>query len=124
MTNEAQKKDSIRALQAKIHAFVEARDWRQFHSPRNLSAAIAVEASEILEHFRWTTDAQSWEIRDDAERLREVAHEMADVCILTMELAHNLEIDLGGAIEEKLAINEDRYPVEKSRGSSAKYDKL
>jgi len=114
--------DSIRELTGEIRAFVDARDWRQFHAPKELAVAITAEAGELLQHFIWQTPDQSEErVRT---RLPEIASEIADVAILVFEMADNLDLDLAAAIREKLAVNEQRYPAAKARGSNRKYNEL
>ncbi len=114
--------DSIQELTAEIRAFVEARDWRQFHAPKELAVAISVEAGELLQHFVWQTPQQS-EARVQ-DRRAEVACEIADIAILLFEMADNLGLDLAEAMRTKLARNELRYPVAKARGSNKKYNEL
>ncbi len=107
-------------LQAAL-AFRNEREWEQFHSPRNLAIAIAVEAGELLEQFQWMKDG---EIRPTAFQLEAVRLEIADVAILLSYLAFDLNVNIDEAARAKLALNAERYPVGKSRGSSAKYDAL
>ncbi len=114
--------DSIRELTKEICAFRDARDWKQFHAPKELAVAIAAEAGELLQHFVWQSPAQSEERA--RERKEQVADEMADVAILLFEMADNLGVELASAIRAKLARNEDRYPVARSRGSNKKYTEL
>jgi NTP pyrophosphatase (non-canonical NTP hydrolase) len=114
--------DSIAALTAEIQAFCDARDWRQFHAPKELAVAIAAEAGELLQHFVWQTPAQSEQRALD--RREEIASEIADVAILLFELADKLGLSLAEVMRTKLAPNERRYPVEKARGSNRKYDEL
>lgn len=114
--------NTIESLTAEIREFRDARDWMQFHSPKELAVAIAAESGELLQHFVWQTPEQS-ESRA-RERRSEIGHEVADVAILLFELADNLGIDLAEAMRAKLAANDIRYPVEKSRGSNKKYDEL
>ena len=106
-------------LQKKLKQFAEARDWQQFHSPKNLSMALSVEASELLEHFQWLTEEQSYQLPDDT--YSEVKDEMADVFMYTLLLADKLNIDLLDAAEKKYIKNEEKYPVELARGSAKKY---
>ncbi|NEV63743.1 nucleotide pyrophosphohydrolase [Thiorhodococcus minor] len=108
--------DSLDALNARLLRFAQARDWEQFHSPKNLAMALAGEAGELLEHFQWLTEAQSAAL-DDAKR-REVAHEMADILNYLVRLSERLGIDLLAAADEKIAINERRYPADKVRGDA------
>lgn len=113
---------TIEHITERIRAFRDARDWMQFHSPKELAVAITAEAGELLQHFVWQQPAQvEQRVR---ERLPELKDEMADVGILLFELADNLGVDLGQAMLEKLERNETRYPVEKARGSNAKYNEL
>ena len=114
--------DRIAELTAEIRAFRDARDWRQFHAPKELTVAIAVEAGELLQHFVWLDSAQSEERA--RERRDAVADEIADVAILLFELADNLGLDLAAIMRAKLANNAARYPVTKARGSNKKYDEL
>mgnify|MGYP001767502823 CR=1 FL=1 len=114
--------DSIQTLTAEIRAFRDARDWLQFHAPKELAVAITAEAGELLQHFVWQ-DAQQSEQRA-RERREEIAGEIADVGILLFELADNLSINLAEAMRAKLAKNELRYPIAKARGSNRKYNEL
>lgn len=102
-------------------AFRAARDWQQFHTPQNLAVAIAVEAGELLEHFQWMTAAER---RPSPDRLPEMRSEVADLAILLSYLAHDLGFSLDDCVREKLALNDARYPVEKSRGNATKYNQL
>ena len=110
------------ALTAEIRAFRDARDWLQFHNPKELAVAIAAEAGELLQHFVWQSHEQS--LRRLEDRRDDIASEIADVAILLFELADNSGIDLPAAMRAKLARNEERYPVRLSKGSNAKYDEL
>lgn len=114
--------DSITELTARIRAFVEARDWKQFHGPKEMATAISIEASELLQHFVWLDAAQAEE--KCATRRAEIADEMADVGILLFEMADNLGFHLGDLMVAKLERNESRYPVAKARGSNRKYNEL
>jgi len=113
---------TIDELTAEIRAFRDARDWRQFHNPKELAVAITAEAGELLQHFVWQSPEQSE--RRMTERRAAIEDEIADVAILLFELADNSGIDLAAAMRAKLARNQVRYPVDKARGSNAKYDEL
>jgi len=113
---------TIDELTAEIRAFRDARDWRQFHNPKELAVAITAEAGELLQHFVWQDPGQSE--RRMIERRADIEDEIADVAILLFELADNSGIDLAAAMRAKLARNETRYPVAKARGSNAKYNEL
>lgn len=113
---------TIEALTSEIRAFRDARDWLQFHNPKELAVAITAEAGELLQHFVWQDAAQSE--RRVVERKAEIESEIADVAILLFELADNSGIDLAAAMRAKLTRNEERYPVQKARGSNKKYNEL
>ena len=113
---------TIDELTAEIRAFRDARDWRQFHNPKELAVAITAEAGELLQHFVWQSPEQSE--RRMTERRAAIEDEIADVAILLFELADNSGIDLAAAMRAKLARNQVRYPVDKAKGSNAKYDEL
>ena len=114
--------DSIQQLTREICAFRDARDWAQFHNPKEMAVAITAEAGELLQHFVWQNAEQS--LVRVAERRDELASEMADVAILLFEMANDCGIDLAEAMRQKLARNEQRYPVDKARGSNRKYNEL
>lgn len=110
------------AITQHIRAFRDARDWKKFHNPKNLACSISIESAELLEHFQWKTPEESTTYalaKRDA-----LSEEIADVGMYLIALADNLGIDLFDAIERKLAINEAKYPVEKSKGSAKKYTEL
>jgi NTP pyrophosphatase (non-canonical NTP hydrolase) len=106
-------------ISKKIRAFRDARDWAQFHNPKDMAIAISLEAGELMEHFLWKTPEEV-EARVDSHR-EEIRDEIADVAVYLFELADNLGIDLLQAMENKMAKNAEKYPVEKVRGSSKKY---
>ena len=114
--------DSLQELRDALRAFAAARDWDQFHSPKNLAVAVSVEAGELLEHFQWTAEAQSMVLSPDSAA--KIEEEMADVLLYLVRLADKLEIDLLRAARRKMALNAERYPVSKARGSSRKYTEL
>lgn len=99
-------------FQARIKQFTRDRDWEQFHSPANLTKSIVIESAELLEHFQWA---------DDSFDLKEVAQELADVLIYCYQLADILGLDVEQIIHSKLDLNEEKYPVDKAKGSSSKY---
>jgi dCTP diphosphatase len=113
---------SIETLTSEIRAFRDARDWLQFHNPKELAVAITAEAGELLQHFVWQSPEQS--NRRVTERRAEIESEIADVAMLLFEFADNCGIDLAAAMRAKLARNEERYPVAKARGSNKKYNEL
>ncbi len=107
---------TLAELQAQVARFVEEREWRRFHSPKNLAMSVAIEAAELMEHFQWLS-AEEGEARllDPATRAA-VAEELADVLIYALSFAEALGIDPAEAIRAKLARNEQRFPVEEVRG--------
>lgn len=114
--------ESLLLLRDALRVFAAQRDWERFHTPKNLAMALSGEAGEVVEHFQWLTPEGSAAL-DGAHR-EEVAMELADVLLYLIRLADVLEIDLADAAQRKLAINAERYPVEKARGRSEKYDRL
>ena len=106
-------------LRDKLRAFAEARDWNQFHSPKNLSMALMVEVAELMEHFQWLTEAQSGNLAADKNAV--VAEELADILLYLVRLADKLDVDLSQAALHKLEKNAEKYPAEQVRGSAKKY---
>jgi NTP pyrophosphatase (non-canonical NTP hydrolase) len=107
----------------KLADFAAARDWDQFHSPKNLSMGLAAEAAELLEIFQWLTEEQSRGIINDEKEIRHVREEIADVFIYLVRLADKLNVDIEKAVLEKIAINELRYPIEQSKGNATKFNR-
>ena len=105
-----------------VRSFVDERDWDQFHTPKNLASALTVEAAELLEHFQWLQHGRCEEL--GADKLVEVRHEMADVLVYLVRLADKLDVDLGEAVVEKMALNRAKYPIDKARGSARKYNEF
>lgn len=112
----------IESLVLTLRNFAHARDWEQFHSPKNLAAALAVEASELLEHFQWLTEEQSRQLSEDKKT--EVAEEVADVLLYLLQLSDKLGIDPLDAARAKLQANARKYPIDRARGSSKKYNEI
>ena len=111
--------DNLESLRNKINQFVAERDWAQFHTPKNLAMAMIVEAAELVEQFQWDTPQESQQL--SPEKREAVAHELADTFVYLLRIAEVLEIDLIAATNEKIALNALKYPVDKARGSNAKY---
>lgn len=111
---------TVAELREEVLAFRDARDWSQFHQPKDLALALSIEAAEVLELFRFKSDA---EVRAQVEKrdVTDLGHELADVLYWVLLLSHETGIDLAQAMEEKLAFNARRYPVELSRGRKEKY---
>lgn len=110
------------ALRARLKAFVKARDWEQFHSPKNLAMALSVEVAELLEKFQWLTEAQSRTLSRKVQA--DVAEELADIFIYLQLLSDKLGVDLLAATKRKVAKNERKYPVSLARGRATKSTEL
>jgi NTP pyrophosphatase (non-canonical NTP hydrolase) len=104
---------------ARLREFARDRDWDQFHSPKNLSMALAAEAGELIEHFQWLSESDSYTL--DARARVAVELELADVMLYLIRIADRLEIDIPNAVSRKLAINESKYPKDLVKGSAKKY---
>jgi len=107
---------TVAELKEAVRRFAAERAWEPFHSPKNLSMALAAEAAELMEHFLWVDSEASRGVVHDAVKLAAVADEVADVAILLLNLSEVLGLDLGDALRTKMAKNERKYPVEKYRG--------
>ena len=114
------KSQDLRALTALVREFAEARDWEQFHTPKNLAMAMAVEAAELMEPLQWLSPEEATAVRNDPRILAHLSEEMADVAIYLLRMADVLGVDLGAAIEEKVGKNAARYPVELVKGRSSR----
>ena len=110
---------TLEQLRDNLRKFAIERDWDQFHSPKNLSMALIAEVAELVEHFQWLTEEQSHNLAP--EKVAEVELEIADIQIYLVRLADKLRVDVMAAVERKLAINAQKYPPDKVRGSSRKY---
>ncbi len=108
--------DSLEQLRRRLAKFAADREWDPFHSPKNLAMALVGEAGELVEHFQWLSEDESRAL--SPEKRRAVAHELADILIYLIRLADKLDVDLIQAVEEKIGINESRYPRDKVRGNA------
>ena len=115
---------TVAELRERVLAFAREREWEQFHSPKNLSMALAAETGELMEHFLWTDSTASAAVARDPAKRGRIEEEVADVVIYALEFANISGIDLAAAIEAKLAKNAVKYPVEKARGNAKKYTEL
>lgn len=115
---------TVAELKSRVLAFVRERDWEQFHSPKNLSMALAAETGELMEHFLWATAEQSRATAADPAKRGRIADELADVVIYALEFANITGLDVAAAIEAKMAANAQKYPIEKARGRAEKYTEL
>jgi len=113
---------ALTRIRDRLRDFASARDWNQFHSPKNLAISLSLESAELLEHFQWVSDKDSLTMPPD--KLGKIDEEIADVFLYLIRLADILDVDLIQAAERKIRINARKYPVEKSRGSAKKYTEL
>ena len=115
---------TVSALRQRVEKFRDKRDWGKFHNPKDLSMALTIESSELEEVFLWKNREELELLPRDDNQLKRVAEEMADIAIYLLSLSSVLKVDLSEAIDRKLAQNERKYPVGKSKGSSKKYNEL
>jgi NTP pyrophosphatase (non-canonical NTP hydrolase) len=108
--------DPLEQLRQQLAEFAAARDWDQFHSPKNLSMALIAEVAELIEHFQWLTPEQSEQL--SPEQRQAVSYELADIFIYLIRLADKLNVDLMTVAQEKIKINQNRYPVALAKGSA------
>ena len=114
---------SVTELTTLVRAFADNRDWQQFHTARNLVLALVGETGELAAEFQWISDDNIVSALQDADKREAVGSELADVFIYLLRLADVTGINLAEELEKKIMINEERYPVDKARGSAAKYTK-
>lgn len=115
---------TLDALKKRVLQFARERDWEQFHTPKNLSMALSAEAAELMEHFLWCSTETSQTLASDPLKAAKIKEELADVVIYALEFANITGIDLSEAIKDKMAMNALKYPVDKAKGTSLKYDEL
>ena len=114
--SESDESTSVAQLRALVRQFVDERNWRQFHSPKNLSMSLAIEAAELMEHFQWLTVEESRTLATDSQRRGAVAEELADVLSYAFALADELQIDVSAAIQDKMRKNARKYPADEFFG--------
>ena len=113
----------IDKIQKRLSEFAKDRNWDQFHSPKNLSMALAAETAELLEIFQWLTEEQSREIINNEKEISLIKEEIADVVIYLVRLADKLGVDIEKAVLDKIALNERKYPVKLAKDNATKYNK-
>lgn len=114
--------DKIKTLTEQIIAFRDARDWKQFHNPKDLALSLVLESAEVMEHFQWKNQAEMEEhVKNHKDA---IGAELADVLYWVLLMSHDLDIDVLDSLEKKLERNAEKYPVEKAKGRHTKYDKL
>ena len=115
---------TIAQLKDQIRHFVEERDWEQFHTPKDLAIGLSVEAAELLEHFRFQSEAEVEKKLADEASLKDIGHELADVLYFVLLMCRNLDLDATQILGQKIAVSAHRYPVEHARGKNLKYTDL
>lgn len=112
----------VKELTKRIVNFRNARDWKQFHNPKDLAISLVLEAGEVMEHFQWKNKEEM--DKYVVEHKEEISEELADTLYWVLLMSHDLNIDVLDALEKKIKINADKYPVEKAKGKHTKYNKL
>ncbi len=113
---------NINDLTKRIIAFRNARDWKQFHNPKDVALSLVLEAGEVMEHFQWKNKEEMEKYV--VENKVEIGEELADVLYWVLLMSHDLNLDVLDALEKKIVKNEKKYPVEKAKGKHTKYNKL
>ncbi len=113
--------DSLSDLSSRVRSFCEARDWDQFHGPKDLAIGVITEASELLEHFRFLSDEQALSRLRDTQKKADIEEELADILFFLLRFSQRFDIDLGQALLRKIEKSEKKYPLEKAKGSNKKY---
>jgi len=116
------KQQSLTELQDLIQKFCDEREWDQFHNPKDLSISLALEAAEVLEHFQWKNKDEM--AKHSVDNKDAIAEELADVLYWVLLLSNKLDIDLVSSFQEKMKKNDEKYPVDKAKGSHKKYTEL
>lgn len=114
----------VEKLNSVVSDFIEQRDWDQFHSIKNLSMALSVETSELVEIFQWLTEEDSNKVKDDSKLKAKVEEEISDIFIYLMRIAIKSGVDIESSVLTKIQRNSEKYPVEKARGNAKKYNEL
>lgn len=122
VASKKSKENDIKNLTKRIIAFRDARDWKQFHNPKDVALSLVLEAGEVMEHFQWKNKEEMEKYVK--ENKTAIGEELADVFYWILLMSHDLNIDVLDALEKKIKINEDKYPVEKAKGKHTKYNKL
>lgn len=119
---QKEQKGTLAVLTSKIVKFRNARDWQQFHNPKDMSLSLVLEASELMEHFQWKNDK---EMKDHLESHKiAIGDELADILYWVLLMSHDFKIDIKKALEDKLKKNEQKYPIKQAKGNNKKYNEL
>ena len=124
MTSMNDSDTTLSELRELVREFRDRRGWARFHTPKNLTMAIAVEAAELMEQFQWLAQDEAWELAEDAGRLKMMSEELADILIYALSFAEALHLDVATAIVDKLARNAKKYPEDDSRGRASWLDRI
>ena len=122
--NRKDSEKNIQEIKEKIKQFIRERDWEQYHHPKELAISLSLEAAELLELFQWKEKQTLEELKNDKELMKKLKEELADIMIYAIDVANYTDIDVSEAIIEKLRKNEEKYPIEKAKGSNKKYNEL
>lgn len=114
------ERTTVGELRELMQRFVDERDWRQFHSPKNLAMSAAIEAAELMEHFQWIESEASRRVADDPAKLTKIGEELADVLCYCLALANTLQLDVSEILRDKLHKNALKYPADEFRGKSGR----
>ena len=109
-------RSTVSELKEMVEQFVSERDWHQFHTPKNLSMAMAIEVGELMEHFQWITGEESRNIHNTPEKKEAVAEELSDVLCYCMAIANEMDIDIAQSMTSKMQKNRAKYPVKEFKG--------
>lgn len=115
---------TLHEIKETVKKFCEARDWDQFHNAKDLAIALSIEASELLEHFRWKDEKEVSALFENPEKREKIEDEMADVLYFLVRLSQRYNIDLSESLNRKIEKNNKNYPIEKAKGSNKKYTEL
>ncbi len=115
---------NVAKLKKLMEDFVQERDWAQFHTPKDLSIALAIEAAELMEIFQWKEQKTAGDIKNDEKTMAKIREELADVILYSLAIANRLDIDVSSAVEHKMVRNKQKYPIDKAKGTSKKYTEL
>jgi len=118
------KKTTLKQLKDVVQMFCEERDWDQYHGPKDLAIGIVTEAAELLDLFRFKSEDEAWKYLSDPKKRSEVEDEVADTLFMLLRFAQMYDIDLTKALMRKIALNQKKYPIHKSKGSNKKYTDL
>ncbi len=110
------KRTVVAELRSVVEKFVNERCWQQFHSPKNLSMALTIEAGELMEHFQWISMKESREVASDPKKKEAIGEELADIFCYTLAIANSMNLDLSSALQQKMVKNRQKYPKEEMRG--------